>query len=66
MLLYQLIPRESIAINCLFWLGAGVCFYNLQNYEAAIECMEKSLIDAKNEAKNEAEAYLTWSREALA
>lgn len=66
LLLYQLIPRESIAINCLFWLGAGVCFYNLQNYEAAIECMEKSLIDAKNEAKNEAEAYLTWSREALA
>lgn len=64
--LYQQIPENSDYINYNFWLGAGVCLYYLENYEAAAECLEKALITAVNEGKNEAESYLAWCREEMA
>lgn len=64
--LYQQIPENSDYINYNFWLGAGVSLYYLENYEAAAECLEKALITAVNEGKNEAESYLAWCREEMA
>lgn len=70
--LYEQVPSESAADDDLFWLGAGICFYQLGQYETAQECLSKTIAicDDKNDGSskvyNEACSYLSWCEEMLA
>ncbi|MBE6105138.1 glycosyltransferase [Anaerovibrio lipolyticus] len=57
--LYNQIPADSVQVNKEFWQRVGICFYNLGQYQAAMECLERAQQDKRTLS------YRTWCREAM-
>ncbi|WP_027397454.1 glycosyltransferase [Anaerovibrio lipolyticus] len=57
--LYNLIPAESEGVNEHYWQQVGICFYDLQRYEVALECFSRGVQD------NTAATYVAWCQEAM-
>lgn len=57
--LYNQISAESTQVNEEFWQKVGICFYNLGQYQEAMECFEQA---EKNPTTT---SYRAWCQEAM-
>ncbi len=57
--LYNQIPAESKQVNEVFWQKVGICFYNLRQYNEAMECFERAVEEPKTST------YVAWCQEAM-
>ncbi|MDD6217853.1 MAG: glycosyltransferase [Selenomonadaceae bacterium] len=64
--IYEGIPADSKAADGSFWNGAGICLYQLGQYEGALECLIKAsehLLLEKEQGENK--TYISWCQEAM-
>ena len=59
--LYQEMPADSSVVTDGFWYRTGICLYQLQEREAAKECLERAR--DMGSAEKDIPAYLAWLEE---